>query len=223
MLQMIDRLGQLRGKVLTMANLVEKALDGSVRVLACQDELEARRVLDYEDAINTLEVETDQLATELLALNQPVAKDLRFITAAIKINSDLERMGDLAVNIARSSIRGDHRPMDIDTTEIPEMARRVQAMVRDAVQSFESSDDERAKRVLVSDDGVDEIKNRMFAQLVHGIEADATVASVNVDLIFVAHSLERIADHATNIAEDVLFFVKGLDVRHHRTSIDGKS
>ncbi len=219
MLQMIERMDQLRHKVLAMAELVEKALDGSVRVLAHRDELQARRVLDYEDAINNLEIETDQLASELLALNQPVAKDLRFIMAAIKINSDLERMGDLAVNIARSSLKLMQHRADIDTTEISEMAKRVQAMVRMAVQSIELSDDARAGQVLATDDEVDAFKNRMFSALVHGIEVDATAASTNVDLIFIAHSLERIADHATNIAEDVLFFAKGIEVRHHHTRV----
>ncbi len=188
--------------------------NGSVKILAHRDELEARRILDYEAEINALEMEIDHLATQMLALTQPVAKDLRFITAAIKINSDLERMGDLAVNIARSSLRLLKNPTPPGMTEIPEMAKQVQEMVRTAVQAIEQGDDERARAVLRSDDSVDALKNRMFEQMVHGIEKDATAAAMNVDLIFIAHSLERIADHATNIAEDVLFFVKGLDVRH---------
>ena len=219
MLHMLERLEQLRQRVLDMADLVDKALDGSVRVLAHRDELHARRVLDYEEAINTLEIEIDHLATEMLALNQPVAKDLRFITAAIKINSDLERMGDLAVNIARSSLKLIQSAAEVDLAEVQQMADRVQAMVRDAIKSVATSDDERARRVLMADDDVDALKNQMFARLVHGIEVDAKSASANVDLIFIAHSLERIADHATNIAEDVLFFVKGIEVRHHHTNM----
>ena len=147
-----------------------------------------------------------------------MAKDLRFITAAIKINSDLERMGDLSVKIARSSLQLIQRRASIDTTEIPEMARRVQGMVRVAVQAIANADEVAAREVLTSDDEVDAFKNRMFQQLIRATEADPTLASANVDLIFVAHSLERIADHATNIAEDVLFFVKGVEVRH-RTSV----
>ena len=219
MLQMTERLERLRSKVLDMAALVESALDGSVQVLAGRDELQARRVLDYEDAIDALEIEIDQVATELLALNQPVARDLRFITAAIKINSDLERMGDLAVNIARSSLRLIGSPTTVDTGEIQDMARRVQKMVRDAIESIEMSDDERARKVLDADDEIDEIKNDMFSELVRGIETDARAAAANVDLIFIAHSLERIADHATNIAEDVLFFSRGIEVRHHHTDV----
>ena len=215
MLVMMERMEHLQQQLLAMADLVTKALDGSVLVLANRDELQARRVLDYEDDINDLEMEIDQLATEMLALNQPVARDLRFITAAIKINSDLERMGDLAVNIARRSLDLLQSKVGLDITEIQEMAKRVQDMLADAVKAIESADADRARRVLAADDVVDEIKNRLFAKLVHGIEADAKSASVNVDLIFIAHSLERIADHATNIAEDVLFFVKGMDVRHH--------
>jgi phosphate transport system protein len=215
MLHMLERLEHLQDQLLTMADRVTKALEGSVRVLANRDELQARRVLDYEDDINALEMDIDQLATELLALNQPVAKDLRFITAAIKINSDLERMGDLAVNIARSSLDLLKSKAEIDITDIQAMAYRVQDMLKDAVKSIETADAERARSVLVADDAVDDIKNRLFAKLVHGIEENAQAAASNVDLIFIAHSLERIADHATNIAEDVLFFVKGMDVRHH--------
>jgi phosphate transport system protein len=217
-LQMIQQLEVLRDRVLAMAELVEKALDGSVKILSHRDELEARRILDYEAAINGLEIEIDQLATQMLALTQPVAKDLRFITAAIKINSDLERMGDLAVNIARSSLQLLKHSATPSVGEIPEMARQVQEMVRTAVQAVAEGDDELARAVLRSDDSVDALKNRLFEQMVHGIEADATAAAANVDLIFIAHSLERIADHATNIAEDVLFFVKGVEVRH-RTSL----
>jgi phosphate transport system protein len=216
-MQMIHQLDLLRERVLAMASLVERAVDGSVNILAHKDELEARRVLDFEAEINALEIEIDQLATQMLALTQPVAKDLRFITAAIKMNSDLERMGDLAVNIARSSLRLLKNSPSLGSTEIPEMARQVQEMVRTAIQAIENGDDERAREVLRADDSVDALKNRMFEQMVQGIEKDSTAASTNVDLIFIAHSLERIADHATNIAEDVLFFVKGVDVRH-RTS-----
>jgi phosphate transport system protein len=218
LLQLLQKLDLLRDKLLAMASLVEQALDGSVRVLADRNELAARRVLDYEEQINALEIEVDQIATQLLALAQPVAKDLRFITAAIKINSDLERMGDLSVKIARSSLQLIQRRAAIDTTEIPEMARRVQGMVRVAVQAIANADEVAAREVLRSDDEVDAFKNRMFQQLIRATEADPTLASANVDLIFVAHSLERIADHATNVAEDVLFFVKGIEVRH-RTSI----
>jgi phosphate transport system protein len=217
-LQLLHQLDLLRERVLAMASLVEKALDGSVKILVHRDELEARRVLDYEAEINALEIEVDHVASQLLVLSQPVAKDLRFITAAIKINSDLERMGDLSVNIARSSLRLLKHSPPPGATEIPEMAKRVQEMVRTAVEAIENADDERARHVLRADDSVDALKNRMFEHMVHGIEADVTAAATNVDLIFIAHSLERIADHATNIAEDVLFFVKGVEVRH-RTSI----
>ncbi len=217
-LQLIHQLDLLRERLLAMAALVEKALDGSVKILVHRDELEARRVLDYEAEINALEIEVDHVAAQLLALAQPVAKDLRFITAAIKINSDLERMGDLSVNIARSSLRLLKHSPSPGVTEIPEMAKQVQEMVRTAVEAIENGDAERARHVLRADDSVDALKNRMFDHMVHGIEADASAAATNVDLIFIAHSLERIADHATNIAEDVLFFVKGVEVRH-RTSI----
>lgn len=198
-----------------MAALVEEAVRRSVRVVLERDEVEGRRVLAIEERIDQAEIETDEVATRLLALQQPVARDLRFITAAIKINSDLERMGDLAVNIVRSSLEMAAPPEAGVSPELPELAQRVEEIVRRAIEALAGADEEKARDVLAADAAIDDLRNRMYTRLVKSIELDATAATRNVSLIFVARSLERIADHATNIAEDTLFLVKGVDVRHH--------
>lgn len=220
MRQFFHELDALRAKVLAMAALVEEAVRRSVRVVLDHDEVEGRRVLDLETRINQAEIETDEMATRLLALQQPVAKDLRFITAAIKINSDLERMGDLAVHIVRNSLELSSAPEVNDTPELPDLARRVEDMVHRTIEALAESDEAKARQVLAADDAVDALRTRMYKRLVKSIERDATAASRNVKLIFVAHSLERIADHSTNVAESVLFFVHGVEVRHRVQILD---
>ena len=180
----------------------------------------ARRVLALEERIDRAEIETDEVATRLLALQQPVARDLRFITAAIKINSDLERMGDLAVNIVRSSLEMAAPPEAGVSPELPELAQRVEDIVRRAIEAFAGADEEKAREVLAADAAIDDLRNLMYTRLMKSIEVDPTAATRNVSLIFVAHSLERIADHATNVAEDVLFFVNGIEVRHSRELVE---
>jgi phosphate transport system protein len=168
-----------------------------------------------EDRINQLDIEIDEKATRLLALNQPVAKDLRFLTAAIKINSDLERMGDLAINLAQRSLSLLNRPQVKPLVDIPHMSKTVESMVRKSLDAFVLRDEELARSVLMSDDEVDDLKNAIYRELLELIEHGEAPAGPGFDLIFIAHNLERIADHATNIAEDVLFLIKGVDVRHH--------
>lgn len=221
MRQFFHELDALRAKLLAMAALVEEAVRRSVRVVLDHDEVEGRRVLDLEARVNLAEMETDEIATRLLALQQPVAKDLRFITAAIKINSDLERMGDLAVNIVRNSLELSSAPDVNDTPELPELARRVEEMVHHTIEALAEADETKAREVLAADDAVDALRTRMYKRLVRSIEKDATAASRNVKLIFVAHSLERIADHSTNVAESVLFFVHGVEVRHRVEILEG--
>ena len=168
-----------------------------------------------ENRINQLNIQIDEVAVRLTALHQPVAKDLRFLTAAIKINSDLERMGDLVVNVAERtsslcqqfSARSRHR--------YPAHVQLVQAMVRRSLDAFVQRDEEMARAVLVADDEVDELKDAVYRELLDKADRGEYPVRAAFDLIFVAHNLERIADHATNIAEDVLFLVKGVDVRHH--------
>ena len=160
--------------------------------------------------------EIDEFATRLLlALHQPVARDLRFLTATIKINSDLERMGDLAVNIAQRSISLLTRPPLKPMVDVPHMSRIVESMVRRSLDAFVQRDEALARSVLLSDDEVDDLKNSVYQELLGSLESGKAPAGTAFDIIFIAHNLERVADHATNIAEDVLFLIKGIDVRHN--------
>jgi phosphate transport system protein len=211
----IEALEDLQGRLLEMAGLVESAIHRSVSSLAERDEAQAREVLHNEARINQLEIEIDNCAVRLLALHQPMASDLRFLTAAIKINSDLERMGDLAVNIVERSLSLMHQPPVNPLIDIPQLARLVESMVRKSLDAFVKRDPELARGVLLSDDAVDDLRDAIYQELIAFMQKDPSTISRALDLLFVARNLERIADHATNIAEDVLFLVQGVDVRHH--------
>lgn len=210
-----EELEELRKELLTMAGLVELAVHQSVLSLTQRDQDRAQQVLVSEARINQLEIRIDELATRLLALHQPMARDLRFLTAAIKINNDLERMGDLAVNIVERSLSLISHPPVKPMIDIPRMAQLTESMVRNSLDSFVKSDAELARRVLVSDDAVDNLRDSITKELIGFMERDPSTVSRALDLILVARNLERIADHATNIAEDVLFLIQGVDVRHH--------
>jgi len=198
-----------------MAGLVESAIHKSVLSLVECDEAQAQDVLRNEARINQLEIEIDDFTVGLLALYQPMAKDLRFLTAAIKINSDLERMGDLAVNIVERALSLMQQPPVKPLIDIPQMAKLVESMVRRSLDAFVKRDSELARAVLLSDDAVDDLRDAIYRELIGFMKRDPDTISRALDLMFVARNLERIADHATNIAEDVLFLVKGVDVRHH--------
>jgi len=186
-----------------------------VHSLVEKDEELATQVLKNEPRINQMEIEIDDMAVRLLALEQPVASDLRFITAAIKINNDLERMGDLAVSIAERALSLTNEPCISPLVDIPYMASLVESMVRKALDAFVKKDSELARSVLVSDDAVDDIRTGTYKELIRYMQQNPPCIPQGLNLLFVARSLERIADHATNIAEDVLFLVEGVDVRHH--------
>ncbi len=211
----IEELEDLQGRLLEMGTLVESAIHNSVRALMERSEPLAHQVLGNEDRINHLEIEIDDLAVRLLALQQPMAKDLRFLTAAIKINTDLERMGDLAVNIVERAIALMSRPPVKPLIDIPQMARTVESMVRKSLDAFVKREPELARSVLLSDDTVDRLRDSIHSELISFMQEDPESIQQALDLILVARHLERIADHATNIAEDTLFLVKGVDVRHH--------
>ncbi len=211
----VEELEELQRRLLEMAGLVEAAIHDSVLSLAEQDEERAQQVLQNEARINQMEIEIDDLATGLLALQQPMAKDLRFLTAAIKINNDLERMGDLAVNIVERALSLLRQPPVKPLIDIPKMTRLAESMVRQSLDSFVKRDAGLARGVLLSDDAVDDLRDSIYQELISYMEKDPTTISRALDLLFIARNLERIADHATNIAEDVLFLVQGIDVRHH--------
>jgi phosphate transport system protein len=209
-----ERLNELRLHLLEMGGLVESAVHTSVQALIEANTELARQVLADEPRINELEIQNDDLATGLLALEQPVASDLRFITAAIKINNNLERMGDKAANIAERSIALASEPAVTSLVDIARLGRLVEPMVHQALDAFVRKDSALARNVLTADDAVDDMRNHISAEIIQRLEEEPRFAKPWLDLLYIARSLERIGDHATNIAEDVVFMVDGVDVRH---------
>jgi phosphate transport system protein len=210
-----EELDELQRRLLEMAGLVESAIHQSVIALVQRDEQAAKEVLWKEAQINQKDLEIDEFATRLLALYQPMARDMRFLTAVIKMNGDLERMGDLAVNITERALSLMQEAPVKPLIDIPRMAGLAEAMVRNCLDALVTRNEELARSVLVSDDEVDQLKDAVYKELVTFMQEHTTTIPRAVDLMFIAHNLERIADHATNIAEDVLFLMKGIDVRHH--------
>jgi phosphate transport system protein len=210
-----QELDKLKAKLLEMSALVEAAIYRSVQGVVEKNEELAHQVLKNEARVNQLEIELDDMAIGLLALQAPMAVDLRLITAAIKINNDLERMGDLSVSIAQSALVLIKEPVIRPLIDIPYIAGLAQGMVRKALDAFVSRDAELARSVLASDDAVDNLRTASYHELVSFMENNPAEIPQALRLLSVVRNLERIADHATNIAEDVLFMVKGIDVRHH--------
>jgi len=208
-------LEELNQKLLQMGGMVESAIHRSVRALLEQDRELAEEVIRDEPKINRMEMEIDGQVTRLLALRQPVARDLRLLTAALKINNDLERIGDLANHIAERSLSLMHHPLVKPMTDIPKMASLVQSMLLKCLEAFVNGDADLAHTVLLADAEVDQVRDGVYKELLEIMQRDPTVLTAAIDLIFIARNLERIGDHATNIAEDVVFLVKGIDVRHH--------
>lgn len=210
-----EELKLLKEKLLDMASRAEEQIGLAVRGLKDRKQEMACEVLDKEAAINRLDIEIDDMALRLLALRQPMATDLRFITSAMKIGSDLERIGDLAVNIAERTLELLKFPQLKPLIDIPRMAEMSQEMVRDALNAFVNGDADLAKNVCERDDQVDQLNNQIFRELLTFMMADATTIPRAVDLILVGRHLERIADHATNIGEDVIYMVRGKTIKHH--------
>jgi len=208
-------LDDLKQKLLTMGGLAEQAVERSVRAFQTRDTGICETVLRDEAHINAAEREVDELSIDLLAMQQPMAVDLRFIIACIKINSDIERVGDQAVNIVERVLDMVSHPKSDLNVDIPRMAALAINMVRDALNSFLTADADLARSVLERDDLVDNINREIFEAadfaMTHGVETHRDA----LDTLIVARNLERVADHATNIAEDVIFWVRGADVRHH--------
>jgi phosphate transport system protein len=208
-------LEELNQKLLQMAGLVESAIHRSVRALLEQDRELAEEVIRDEPKINRMEMDIDGVVTRLFALRQPVARDLRLLTAALKINTDLERIGDLANHIAERSISLMNHPLVKPMTDIPKMAALVQSMLLKCLDAFVNGDADLAHTVLLADSEVDTLRDAVYTELLETMQRDPTLVTTAIDLLFIARNLERIGDHATNIAEDVVFLVKGIDVRHH--------
>ena len=211
----VEELEQLKTKLLEMSSLVEAAIQRSISAVIHKDRSAAEEVFRNEARINEIEIEIDEFAINLLALQQPMAADLRLIVAALKINTDLERMGDLSVSIAQRARSLMEEPVIKPMIDIPHIAGLVQSMVRKALDAFVNRDPDLARSVLASDDAVDSLRTACYHELVSFMEKDPQNIKQALDLLAVTRNLERIADHSTNIAEDVLFLVKGVDVRHH--------
>lgn len=215
-----EELIELRRKLLHMAAHVEEAIILAVRSLKERKEMLAHEVLSGEEVTNDADIAIDELGMRLLALRQPMASDLRFITSAMKIGSDLERIGDLAVNIAQRSLALLQSPPLKPLLDIPEMSALAQRMVRDAIKAFIDRDEALARDVCKRDDIVDHYNDQIFRELLTYMMADPATISRAMDLILVSRNLERIADHATNIAEDVIYIVSGKTIKHHAEEKD---
>jgi len=216
-----EELDQLKSKLLAMSALVEAAVYRSITAVVQKDRKLAEEVLQNEVRVNQWELEIDDQAISLLALQQPMAGDLRLITSAIKINNDLERMGDLAVNIAQRAIALMDDPMVQPMIDIPRIGGLVQQMVRKALDAFVARDVELAREVMTSDDEVDSLRTVFFQELISFMQNEPAHIPQALNLLSIVRTLERIADHSTNIAEDVLYYVKGIDVRHRAEAVAG--
>ena len=210
-----QELDELRARLLRMGGLAEQAVDRACQAYIDRDLTRCHMVLEGETQINLTEREIDEMAFDLLAMQQPMAVDLRFILAVTKINADLERVGDQAVNIAERVMDMVELPKTDLPVDIPRMATAASAMVRRALESFIEGKAELAQAVLEMDNVVDRMKDEAFITLVKSMNEHPDTTRQALDALLVARNLERVADHATNIAEDVIFWVRGADVRHN--------
>ena len=210
-----EELDSLKARLLEMGGLAEDRVRTAIDALVQRDPALIIQVLEGDAPINQLHIEIDGRCVKLLALHQPMAVDLRSILSAVKINTDLERVGDLAINIAEAASRYlAHAPVK-ELVDIPKMAELAQSMLRDALDSFVRRDMALAQRVLDQDDELDTLKTMVFRELLTYMVNDPMTIEPAIDLILISRHLERIGDHATNIAEDVIFMVSAKDVRHH--------
>jgi phosphate transport system protein len=210
-----EELEQLKARLLEMGGLAEDRLRLAVRGLVERDLTLVERVLVSDGAINQLHIEIDDRCFKLLALHQPMAVDLRAIVSAVKINTDLERVGDLAVNIAEAAGRYLEHPPVKELIDIPRMADIAQRMLRDALDAYVRRDMTLAQDVLNRDDELDLLKTMVFRELLTHMLKDPSTIEPSLDLVLISRHLERVGDHATNVAEDVIFMVSAKDVRHH--------
>ncbi|MGO9539011.1 MAG: phosphate signaling complex protein PhoU [Terriglobales bacterium] len=207
-------LDELKERLTEMSITAERAIDLGVEAYLGRDAGTANEVLKLERETNSAEREIDQLAIDLLAMQQPMAVDLRFITACMKINADLERVGDLAVNIAERALAETNLPKMQLPVDLGRMATTAAGMIRRALDSFVDANSELAEAVLIMDDAVDRMNKEIFVSMASLMRSNPQAVDQALDAVVVARALERVADHATNIAEDVIFWVKGKDVRH---------
>lgn len=219
----LDReLRKLKNKLIEMAKIAETMIDQAIKELVNRDEQLAAEVPQEEEELNRLHIKIDEQALALLATCQPVADDLRFIVATSKINGEIERIGDLAVNITHNTNVLIQRPQVKPLIDIPRMADLAGDMVRNSVRAFIEGDVELAQSVILSDDEVDNLRDQVIRELLTYMMSDPRSIEQALALILVARHLERIGDHATNIAEEVIYIVQGRDVRHPKTPVKGR-
>ena len=212
-------MNDLQVRLVDMAGLVQQMIKATTDQLVLRDAELSEDIFGLEKEVNIQEIVIDDRCLKLIALNQPVGADLRFITSAMRINSDLERMGDEAVNISEMALDLIKYPELKPLIDIPQMSDIVKQMVEDSIKAFNTSDVELAKSVLGKDDEVDDLKDRVFSDLKEYMtkSSDPDTIQRAVNLILITRSIERIGDHATNICEDVIFMVHGKDIRHFKT------
>jgi phosphate transport system protein len=209
-----SELEHLKEMLLKMAALVEAAIKKSVDSLVERESGLASQVINEDQQINTFDVTIDEECIRLLALKQPMGKDLRFITTAMKITTDLERIGDNAVNIAERALELNQEALLKPYIDIPRMSRIVQGMVRDTIEAFVHDDVRLAKDVIMRDDTVDDLNEMVWKELMFIMTQDPSTVSRAVKITYVSKYLERVGDHATNIAETVVYMVEGKIIRH---------
>jgi phosphate transport system protein len=207
-------LNGLKERLLWMGSLAERAVHQAIHAVLDGDAALAESVLQDEPAINELQMEIDDRVMQLLALHQLMAVDLRLVLAVSRINNDLERIGDQAVNIAQSAQRILRHPRVKPYVDLPRMGEYAEGMVRDSLNAVVSKDIALARSVLIRDDQVDNLRDQIFRELLSYMMGDSSVIFQAFELVLVAKNIERVADHATNIAEDVIYMVEGHDVRH---------
>jgi phosphate transport system protein len=204
----------LRAGLLKMGGLVERQIAEAMESLVNRDSDHARQVIARDQEVNHMDVENDETCIRTLALHQPTASDLRFITTGLKITTDLERIGDNAVNICERALELNEVPQLKPYVDLPRMAEIAQSMVKDSIDAFMRDDAELADQVIARDDEVDQLNYQMYRELLSYMAEDPRNIGQSTRLLFVSKYLERIADHATNIAEMVIFMVKGKMIRH---------
>jgi phosphate transport system protein len=210
-----EELKALRKKLLNMAALVESMIDKATKALEKRKPGLIEEVFIEENEVNGNHMEVDDICLKLIALHQPTAVDLRLITSAMKINAELERIGDQAINISENTRHFFNYPGKVELLYIPQMAEITQTMVKDSIGAFVRKDAKLANEVLLKDDEVDQLKQKVFKKLITHMTQDTSSIEGLIYLMFISHNLEKIADHTTNIAEDVVFLVSGKDIRHH--------
>jgi phosphate transport system protein len=213
----VEELAHLKRRLLEMGGLAEERVRVAMRALVSRDSSLIAEVIQGDQVLNTLHLEIDDRCFKLLALHQPMAVDLRTIVAAVKINNDLERVGDLAVNIAEAAGRYISHPPVKALIDLPRMSDLAQRMLREALDAFVAQDAASSQRILAQDDVLDALKNQIFRELLTYMLGNPRTIEPGIELVLISRHLERIGDHATNIAEDVIFIVEARDVRHHAT------